>query len=373
MRTDSASRVIAGFAPVWLRANCPCPACLDPVSGQRLAAIADLPDGLGITSASVWDTSIDLVFAPDGHQATFSVAWLESHRGAARASDTRTEDAKRLWRAAEFAGGPPRVSWREYTSRPATRLGCLDSLLCDGFFLLRDVPAEPGAVLDLVASFGFVRETNYGRLFDVRAEVTPANLAYTGLAIAPHTDNPYRDPVPTMQLLHCLVSAVEGGESGLVDGFGAAATLRRDDPAGFAMLAATPVTFAYADATTQLTATSPVISLDPLGRIREIRVNDRSLRPLRAGAGQTERFYAAYRSFARLIGRPELRLSFRLEPGDCVVFDNTRILHSRAAFADTGRRHLQGCYSDLDGAASTAAALRRSLASRPGELEGAGR
>ena len=42
-------------------------------------------------------------------------------------------------------------------------------------------------------------------------------------------------------------------------------------------------------------------------------------------------------------------LTFRLEPGDCVAFDNTRVLHARTGFAATGPRHLQGCYADLDG------------------------
>ena len=37
-------------------------------------------------------------------------------------------------------------------------------------------------MLDIVATFGFVRETNYGELFDVRIEPDPSNLAFTGLA-----------------------------------------------------------------------------------------------------------------------------------------------------------------------------------------------
>ena len=59
-------------------------------------------------------------------------------------------------------------------------------------------------VAAVAETFGYVRETNYGRVFDVRVEAAPANLASTGLALRPHTDNPYRDPVPTVQLLHCL-------------------------------------------------------------------------------------------------------------------------------------------------------------------------
>jgi gamma-butyrobetaine dioxygenase len=236
--------------------------------------------------------------------------------------------------------------------------------------LLRGVPARPGAVLAVARSLGYVRETNYGRLFDVRVTATPSNLAFTGLPIAPHTDNPYRDPVPTVQLLHCLAGAAEGGESGLVDGFAAAGLLRREDPAAFGILAATPVTFAYHDATADLRATRPVIGLDPAGRIREIRFNHRSMQPWQPGGagGGGDRvagaaaFYAAAGAFARILARPALMLSFRLEPGDCVAFDNTRVLHARTGFAASGTRHLQGCYADLDGVSSSLAVLRRRTA-----------
>ena len=262
--------------------------------------------------------------------------------------------------------GSPGISRKDpgrATSRDcAHREECLRALLVDGFVLLRDVPCEPGTVLAVAGTMGFVRETNYGRLFDVRVEATPDNLAFTGLAIGPHTDNPYRDPVPTVQLLHCLASAVQGGDSGLVDGFLAAKLLREEDPAAFDLLARTPVTFAYADATAALQATRPMIGVDPLGRIREIRFNDRSLQPVRLPPGEITglcAFYAASRAFAEMISRPELMLTFRLSPGDCVIFDNTRVLHARTGFAATGRRHLQGCYADLDGVASAWAVLRR--------------
>ena len=63
--------------------------------------------------------------------------------------------------------------------------------------------------------------------------------------------------------------------------------------------------------------------------------------------------------WARLLARPEFLLRLRLSPGDCLIFDNTRVLHARTAFAATGERHLQGCYADLDGLLSTLAVLRR--------------
>jgi predicted HD phosphohydrolase len=102
-------------------------------------------------------------------------------------------------------------------------------------------------VLTVAQSFGFVRETNYGRLFDVRIEPAPGNLAFTSREILPHTDNPYREPVPTVQLLHCLRAADEGGDTGLVDGFAAARALQAQDQAAYEIMTSTTVSFEYAD------------------------------------------------------------------------------------------------------------------------------
>ena len=66
---------------------------------------------------------------------------------------------------------------------------------------------------------------------------------------------------------------------------------------------------------------------------------------------------------ARTLAQPGRQLNLRLAPGDCLVFDNTRVLHARTAFSlnpGSPERHLQGCYADLDGLASTLAVLSRS-------------
>jgi gamma-butyrobetaine dioxygenase len=333
-------------------------------------SITDQPADVRLGRITQDADAVRVTFEPDGHQAVFARSWLAEALAGGQAD--RTEDAKRLWRAADFSSGPPATRWDSYLAEHGQRAACLAALLTDGFLLLKDVPVVPGAVLDVAGSMGYVRETNYGRLFDVRATVDPANLAFSARAIAPHTDNPYRDPVPTVQLLHCLASAAAGGDSALVDGFAGASLLREEDPAAFAVLAASPVTFAYSDATAELRATMPLIGLDPRGRITQVRFNNRSMQPLplRAGTDSRDRaqrdpgpeadtFYRAYRAFAEILLRPELLLAFRLDPGDCLVFDNTRVLHARTAFTAAGHRHLQGCYADLDGVASALAVIRR--------------
>ena len=371
---------LRGLPAVWLRANCPCADCQDPGSGQRLAVITDLPADVTVAGVLTSGTSVEVIFGPDGHRAVFAADWLARYGdpgresgtgpGPGRPDDDRTEDAKRLWAAADLDGGIPRGWWPRYLADPEHRSACLSAVLTHGAVVLHDVPCEPGAVLAVARSLGYVRETNYGRLFDVRAEPAAANLAFTRLPIAPHTDNPYRDPVPTIQLLHCLQAAAGGGDSTFTDGFRAAAVLRGQDPAAFTCLTTTPVTFAYSDAATVLRATGPMIGLDPRGRIRQIRLNGRSLAPVRLPAAQAREFYSAYRAFAELAADPEALVTTTLAPGDCVIFDNTRILHGRTAFADggaaggagAGRRHLQGCYADLDGLASAVAVLARGRA-----------
>jgi gamma-butyrobetaine dioxygenase len=153
-----------------------------------------------------------------------------------------------------------------------------------------------------------------------------------------------------------------GGDSGLVDGFKAAALLRAEDPEAFAVLTRTPVPFRFSDPRTELAADRPLIDVDGRGRIREVRFNNRSIGTLLLPADELEAFYRAYRTFAEITLRPELQLEFRLLPGDCLIFDNVRLLHARTAFEESGARHLQGTYADLDALAGTLAVLRRERA-----------
>ena len=356
----------ARFPAVWLRDNCPCADCAVPGSGQKLFGITDLPRPSELRIERInqhADDAVTVVFAPDGHASRFERGWLQEHRpDRALPHDDRAEDAKLLWQAADLADAMPEASWRAFADNPDERARCLESLLVKGFVLLRGVPVRDRAVLEVAEVFGFVRETNYGDLFEVRVEENPANLAFSSLPITPHTDNPYRDPVPTIQLLHCLTNAAEGGDSGLVDGFRAAARLRTERPGAFDVLTRTPVTFRYRDAEADLAATNPLIGLDAIGRIKQIRFNNRSMRPVALPPDEIAAFYEAYRAFAELLYDEAAQLNFRLEPGDCVIFDNTRTLHARTGFTASGHRHLQGCYADLDSAASALSVLRRGLA-----------
>jgi gamma-butyrobetaine dioxygenase len=52
-----------------------------------------------------------------------------------------------------------------------------------------------------------------------------------------------------------------------------------------------------------------------------------------------------------------MEVTFKLQPGELFIVDNTRVLHARKPFAGSGERWLQGCYADRDGLLSTLGAI----------------
>lgn len=96
-----------------------------------------------------------------------------------------------------------------------------------GFVIIKKVPTKNNFILKFANSIGTVRPTNFGELFNVISVPKPNDLAYTSLGLSAHTDNPYRKPVPCIQILHCIKNKVSGGYSTLVDGFAVSEYLKK--------------------------------------------------------------------------------------------------------------------------------------------------
>jgi gamma-butyrobetaine dioxygenase len=344
------------FASVWLRDNRR--EDRDARTGQRLRDVADLDLGAALAGTDSDRTGSVTATWADGFAGSFELAWLRAH---CTCSDCLHASSRqpRLWAAC----APSDHFWTSYAdlrTSASERIEWLAALSERGLAFLRDVPIVEGQVLEVAALFGFVRDTNYGRLFDVRAVRDADHLAYTDVGLGLHTDNGYREPLPGIQLLHCLVASETGGMSLFVDGYQVAARLEQLDAVAYRLLTTTPVRFAYRDSETELVADRPLIDLGREGRPTAICYNNRTIQPLRLPVDQVEPFYRAYQMFARLQRSPEFECRVLLRPGDLVAFDNTRILHGRTGYdSGAGNRHLQGCYVDRDGLESTLAVLRR--------------
>jgi gamma-butyrobetaine dioxygenase len=79
-------------------------------------------------------------------------------------------------------------------------------------------------------------------------------------------------------------------------------------------------------------------------------------------AAELTRFYRARRALDQLLRSRERELRFLLSAGDLMMMDNQRLLHGRTSFIPAeGRRHLQGCYIDIDGPRSVHRMVSRRL------------
>lgn len=343
---------------IWLRHNCPCAACRHQ-NGQRLIDLLDIPEDLAPAAASIAsDGALEVTWSGDRHVSRYSADWLVAHRLDPQSRAARRPRPK-LW-GSELSNSIPRADWAAICASPEDEMRALQALVDYGFLIISGVPTTSGTVVEAGNRLGHVRVTNYGAYFDVRSVPNPNNLAYTAVGLGVHTDNPYRDPTPGLQLLHCLEADAPGGDTILVDGFKAAEDLRAQDPDAFSLLTRLPLDFRFADAEADLSTRVPVISTDNEGRVTAVHFNNRSMGALDAPEELIEPWYAAYRRFGSLLRRPEGELVLRLAPGDLMVMNNIRTLHGRTAFdINAGRRHLQGCYVDLDGVESRLRVLSR--------------
>lgn len=60
-------------------------------------------------------------------------------------------------------------------------------------------------------------------------------------------------------------------------------------------------------------------------------------------------YHSAISRFAKIVDGDAAQFRHRMNPGECVIFNNRRVLHGRAAFqSGLGERWLKGAYIDTD-------------------------
>lgn len=345
---------------IWLRDNAKDPATRDPNNGQRLITLSDIPADTHLSAAHIDGETLHCTFEPENKSIIYDLNWLADHSyddGQSRERGRLPEHAE-AWDSGLNASVPV-GHYPDLSSNADDLRNWLFQIRRYGFAKVSGLPITNGSLFNIVDLFGYVRETNYGRNFEVRTEVNPVNLAYTGLGLQAHTDNPYRDPVPSIQILACLENSAEGGENMLVDGFACARRLRDEDPVGFDLLCNHSARFEYAgEAGVRLQSNRPMIELSPEGWLVALRFNSRSIAPITdVPFDGMQAYYAAYRRLSEIIDDPAMEVTFKMAPGEAMVFDNTRILHARKGYSGSGKRWLQGCYTDKDGLLSKLAAM----------------
>ena len=339
---------------LWLRERAPNAETLDPLTGQRLIEAAELPLDLRIESAE-WDHGqLNLQFS-DGCHALFAADELMS------LLNPQADSRPVLWDAT--LATLPQADFQTALIDNQALLEMLEQLHLMGFVLVSGVPTEADGMQPLVDRIGPLRRTNWGGIADVKSVPDAYDLTMTQRGLEPHSDNPYRDPIPGYIWLHCLTNAASSGDSTLVDGYRAAQCLKERDPAAFECLTRVWPIFRYQDSDTFLQSEGPLIELDGRGEPTRIRFSNRTERVPALPAGELESYYAARQAFYSLITSDELTLNLKLEPGQMLIMDNYRLLHGRKAFQlEGGVRHLRQGYVDRDSTTSRRMILRQQLA-----------
>lgn len=325
----------------WLRHNCD--QDLHPATRERMLCSSELPDDLRAASASVIDGALIVRWEQDGRVSRYALGWLEEHAYARdRAAVPIPSDVAQVTIADHGAPLSSRVE------------RALASLRAHGAAVVRRDPSigtpaedETEGLIEAFSAAGLrVIGTHFGRIEDLRTDnATNTNtdqLGYTDAPIDLHTDQPFLEVPPRMQLLQCIRPAETGGDSYLVDALAAARHLRSVDAASYELLATTPVRFHRKQKGFEKILDAPLLAGDD-GTF-QVRWSYFTLAPYRLPFGRMEAWYRAHDRFARIVRDVQNQYRFSLAAGDFVLYDNFRMMHARTSFR--GARWLRGVYFD---------------------------
>ncbi|SPP88714.1 blast:Gamma-butyrobetaine dioxygenase [Drosophila guanche] len=356
---DGESAATMTFPGVWLRDNCRCAVCFHGSSKSRRLdwdAFDTRVRPLSVRS----DKAAGQVHVSwsDAHESSYTLAWLRQRSFDTQRQRSYLEDfyrpSTRHWAGAEFEQIAQHFDYEQVMAEDASLKQWLQALAVYGVALLRGAPLDEGVVRRLAERVGFIRRTTYGEEFIVQAKPGAQNFAYLSLPLPLHTDLPYYEYKPSVNILHCVVQTKSrGGSNLLVDAFHIADRLRSQHPEDFERLCRIPVDWNDIGSEDGREFhniwRAPVICLDAEGKYARINhsVPQRDSHfsvPLE----EVEPWYESYARFVRL-ARDDAH-AFKTRPGDVLTFNNIRLLHGRTGYDDTEQnsRYIVGAYLDWD-------------------------
>ena len=342
--------------PIWLRERVNNSEFLDKRTEQRLFD-PSLLENIKIENAVIKKDVLEISFN-DGVKCKYEITKLISEfMDFENLSNTINPI---LWDG-ELKKYPTYV-FREGFFKSKEMFNLLKSFYEYGFVIIKDLPKENNFIVKFANSIGSIRPTNFGKYFNVKSLPRPNDLAYTSLPLSPHTDNPYRKPVPCIQLLHCIENEVSGGYSTLVDGFKVANNLKDNDKNFFEILTKIKVKFKFVDKNVVLENDGQLIELDENKNLKQIRFSTRLDYVPILKKKKLDLYYKARKKISDLYNSKKFRIEFKLNPGDLLMMDNHRLLHGRTDYdSSEGKRFLQGCYIDYDSSEGKLRHLKRSF------------
>ena len=331
------------FNYFWLRDNCT--TSWDGSTQERTFDILDESDDLHTTSACLNANSLNVIWS-DGFESQYDLNWLKRWHKGENHGDLAVRTRK-TWYGDHYPD-MARFVYDDVMDNSASVADWAEVMLDEGVALIQDMPNSDQGLKALCELFGTVRPSFSGYTFDVKSKANPENLAYTSKALELHTDLPAEELAPGIQFLHCRVNDAQGGNSLFVDATAVANVLKQTHPAYFKILTEYEVPYRYTTDYQDVRTKQLIIELDPNnGEVSGINFSQHLADVFDFSQREMDTFYPAFRKFGQMLQDPKYLMTFRLNAGECIVFDNHRIAHGRASFIKgSGERHLRGCYVD---------------------------
>ncbi|RDL38335.1 uncharacterized protein BP5553_02675 [Venustampulla echinocandica] len=349
------------FEPVLLRDACTCSMCVDPSSTQKNFQTTDIPPNIDIKSQktlSNGDVRIkwknDLPGFGADHVSVFSGEFLHPSSDYTSVDIPKPLLKARAWNAEMIKEDIHFLNYEDYMASDETFNRALSELVKNGILIVQGVPNSEQSVEDVAGRFGNIRDTFYGKTWDVRSVPDATNVAYTSRYLGLHMDLLYMANPPGFQLLHCLKNSAQGGSSLFADALFAARGLSPED---IHTLSQATIAYQYKNAGEHYYYQHPVIesakrSTFGLPSILNINYSPPFQAPYLKHSAQAVSLLkrnSALRNFAERVENPANVFEYKMQEGDCVIFNNRRLLHGRTAFSAVGgERWLKGTYVDSD-------------------------
>ena len=334
---------LAYFNYFWLRDNCP--SAWDKDTQERSFDILNEPDDLRAVHACVVNSELQIEWS-GGHKSIYCLDWLiKWHNGVHHGdSAVRTRCA---WYADHYKD-LHRFNYQSLFNDPALVADWAEALLDHGIALVQGLPNTDQGLSSLCELIGTVRASFSGYVFNVFSKKKPENLAYTAKALELHTDLPAEELAPGVQFLHCRVNDASGGDSLFVDALAVANDLKSRHYHYYDVLCNTRTPFRYTTIDHDVRARQYIIERDPNNQeVSGINYSQHMADTFDFKQQDMDIFYPAFRTFGKMMQEPKYLMRFRLNAGECIVFDNHRVAHGRTSFDDgSGDRYLRGCYVD---------------------------
>ncbi|KAJ5223009.1 uncharacterized protein N7469_009249 [Penicillium citrinum] len=374
LKLQSPMHGYAAFPYYYLRDFCKCPRCVDPHSKQRSFRTSDIPAKIyprqiewnGFSLKIKWAN--DIPGYDDDHVSSLDIESLKA--GPMNTHDNVSTATKPFhWGSKLMQGIQHWVSFDDYMSNDAKFAESMRNLQRLGLIFVKDIPKSRELVKKISERMGPVRNSFYGETWDVKTVPQAKNVAYTNQFLGFHMDLLYMNEPPGYQLLHCLENSCEGGESLFADSFRAASIMRKQFPSEYKTLTKRLFGFEYMHNDHIYSNVRPLFELDKMtDRIRNVNYSPPFQSPVPKymnadGASNHVNFKAwrqALKTFTRLLESNSSVFQLKLNPGECVIFANRRIVHARNQFnTASGSRWLAGAYVDEDALLSTFATNAR--------------